>query len=201
MMRKKYGRRDTMFDIQQRLSGRVQQPRERLSDYTPSLQSIGFGKRVPEEACVQAFVRGINRITTATQVPKRRYRADRSIDEKVEAQPTKPKTHTEDAVGPINWNKLSLGFGGDDPPTFDTDGKPVGELAKAAKREPLSLAALQAMIYRKTQNRRLATLDGRTEAAAVAVVLGQDAEEDELAVDQASRTTGTTPTPTSTVLL
>jgi hypothetical protein len=179
-MRKKYGRRDTMFNIQQRLAARVQQPGERLSDYAASLTNIGFGKRVPADYCVQAFINGINSTMTATQVrtfepqtldeavqfaedkcgefgegfkvtdwrvAKRRYREDRGIDEEDQAQPTRRKTHTDDAEGPIDWKKLGLDFGGEEPPSFDMDGKPVDGLAKTAKRDPVSLAALQAMIY------------------------------------------------------
>ncbi|KAE9180551.1 hypothetical protein PF004_g24807 [Phytophthora fragariae] len=57
-----------MFRIQQRLAARVQQPGERLSDFATSLTSIGFGKRVPVESYVEAFINGINNDTTATQV-------------------------------------------------------------------------------------------------------------------------------------
>jgi hypothetical protein len=179
-MRKKYGRRDTIFNIQQRLAARVQQPGKRLSDYAASLTNIGFGECVPADYYVQAFINGINSTMTATQVrtfepqtldeavqfaedkcgefgegfkvtdwrvAKRRYREDRGIDEEDQAQPTRRKTHTDEAAGPIDWKKLGLGFAGEEPPSFDMDGKPVDGLAKTAKRDPVSLAALQAMIY------------------------------------------------------
>ncbi|KAE8889922.1 hypothetical protein PF007_g30869 [Phytophthora fragariae] len=68
MMWKKYGRRDNIFRIQQRLAARVQQPGERLGDFATSLTSIGFGKRVPAESYVEGFINGINNETTATQV-------------------------------------------------------------------------------------------------------------------------------------
>ncbi|GMF31599.1 unnamed protein product [Phytophthora fragariaefolia] len=68
MMRKKYGQRDNMFRIQQRLAARVQQSGERLSDFAASLTSIGFGKRVPAESYVEAFINGINNETAVMQV-------------------------------------------------------------------------------------------------------------------------------------
>jgi hypothetical protein len=80
-MRKKYGRCDTMFNIQNRLAARVQQPGERLSDYAASLTSIGFGQRVPAESYVQAFINGINSATAALQV---RTYDQQTLDEAVQ---------------------------------------------------------------------------------------------------------------------
>ncbi|OWZ21261.1 putative Polyprotein [Phytophthora megakarya] len=48
-LRKKYGRRDNVFKVQQRLAARVQKPDERLSDYAGVLTNIGFGHQVPAE--------------------------------------------------------------------------------------------------------------------------------------------------------
>ncbi|KAI9987328.1 hypothetical protein PInf_023331 [Phytophthora infestans] len=80
-MRKKYGSRDNMFRIQQRLAARVQQPGERLSDYAASLTNIGFGKRIPAESYVEAFINGINNETTETQV---RAYEPQTLDEAVQ---------------------------------------------------------------------------------------------------------------------
>jgi hypothetical protein len=80
-MRKKYGRRDTMFHIQQRLAARVQQPGERLSDYAASLTNIVVGKRVPAESYVHAFINWINSTTPARQV---RTYEPRTLDEAVQ---------------------------------------------------------------------------------------------------------------------
>lgn len=177
-MRKKYGSRDNMFRIQQRLAARVQQPGERLSDYAASLTNIGFGKRIPAESYVEAFINGINNETTATQVrayepqtldeavqfaedkcgeygegfkvtdwrvAKRRYRENREYGEEGDASPSKKKS-TNEAAEQLDWRQLGLGFGGEEPPSFDTNGKAVSGLAKTAKKDPLSLAALQALM-------------------------------------------------------
>jgi len=84
---------------------------------------------------------------TDWRVAKRRHRTERGLDEEGEAQPTRRKTHNDESTDAIDWKKLGLGFGGDEPPSFDTRGKPIDGLAKTAKRDPVSLAALQAMIY------------------------------------------------------
>lgn len=177
-MRKKYGSRDNMFRIQQRLAARVQQPGERLSDYAASLTNIGFGKRIPAESYVKAFINGINNETTATQVrayepqtldeavqfaedncgeygegfkvtdwrvAKRRYRENREYGEEGDASPPKKKS-TNEAAEQLDWRQLGLGFGGEEPSSFDTNGKAVSGLAKTAKKDPLSLAALQALM-------------------------------------------------------
>eukprot|EP00644_Phytophthora_capsici_P012333 jgi/Phyca11/18636/fgenesh1_pg.PHYCAscaffold_38_\ len=55
-LKKKYGRRDNMFKIQQKLASRKQQPGERLSDYAAVLMDIGFGQpRLEEEALLFAL--------------------------------------------------------------------------------------------------------------------------------------------------
>ncbi|KAE8903304.1 hypothetical protein PF005_g26611 [Phytophthora fragariae] len=176
MMRKKYGRRDNMFRIQQRLAARVQQPGERLSDFATSLTSIGFGKRVPAESYVEAFINGIKIEITATQVrtygpttldeavqlaeygeglkvtdwrvAKRRHREEREYGAEDDTQPAKKKPPTTESVDQLDWKKLGLGFGGneDTPPSFDTEGKAVSGLAKTAQKDPLSLAALRALM-------------------------------------------------------
>ncbi|KAE9167584.1 hypothetical protein PF002_g30845 [Phytophthora fragariae] len=167
MMWKKYGRRDNIFRIQQRLAARVQQPGERLGDFATSLTSIGFGKRVPAESYVEGFINGINNETTATQfaedkcgefgegfkvtdwrVAKRRYGEEREYGAEDDTQPAKKKPPTTESVGQLDWKKLGLGFGGneDTPPSFDTEGKAVSGLAKTAQKDPLSLAALRALM-------------------------------------------------------
>lgn len=60
MMRKKFGRRESMFRAQQRLAARRQMPGERLVDYARQLTRIGFETRVPAEYYVDAFINGLN---------------------------------------------------------------------------------------------------------------------------------------------
>ncbi|OWY97964.1 putative Polyprotein [Phytophthora megakarya] len=68
-LRKKYGRRDNVFKVQQRLVERVQKPGERLSDYADVLTNIGFGHRVPVIKFPQkSFVNGINNQTAVMQM-------------------------------------------------------------------------------------------------------------------------------------
>lgn len=67
-LRQKYGSRDNLFKTQQKLAAREQQAGERLSEFAAHLTNIGFGKRVPAESYVEAFINGINNPTTATQV-------------------------------------------------------------------------------------------------------------------------------------
>lgn len=67
-MRKQYGHRDNIFKIQQRLAAREQRPGERLSAFAAKIMDIGFGKRVPAESYVEAFLHGINKQTAATQI-------------------------------------------------------------------------------------------------------------------------------------
>ncbi|GMF61953.1 unnamed protein product [Phytophthora fragariaefolia] len=66
-VRAKYGCRDNAWQIQQRLAKRVQQPGERLCDFTDSLLDIGFGKRVPADMSVEAFLNGMNNKVMSTQ--------------------------------------------------------------------------------------------------------------------------------------
>ncbi|GMF56196.1 unnamed protein product [Phytophthora fragariaefolia] len=65
--RAKYGRRDNAWQIQQRLAKRVQQPGERLRDFADNLLDIVFGKRVPAETYVEAFLNGMNNEVMSTQ--------------------------------------------------------------------------------------------------------------------------------------
>ncbi|GMF31953.1 unnamed protein product [Phytophthora fragariaefolia] len=48
----------------------------------------------------------------------------------------------------LDWKKLGLRFGGDEhpPPVYNTPGNSVSGLAQTAKKDPLSLAALQALM-------------------------------------------------------
>ncbi|KAI9998279.1 hypothetical protein PInf_002654 [Phytophthora infestans] len=131
-MRKKYGSRDNMFRIQQRLAARVQQPGDRLSDYAASLTNIGFGKRIPAESYVEAFINGINNETTATQV--RAYESE-TLDEAAQFAEDKCGEYGE-GFKVTEWQ----------PPTFGTDDKIVSGLTKTAKKDPLSLTVLQALL-------------------------------------------------------
>uniref|UniRef100_H3GPF4 Uncharacterized protein n=1 Tax=Phytophthora ramorum TaxID=164328 RepID=H3GPF4_PHYRM len=119
---KKYGRRENLFRIQQRLAARVQQP--------ASLTVIGFGKRVPAESYVEVFINGINNENTAAQ---RRYRDDREYDIEDDNQPAMKKQPMAEGVDRLDWKKLGLGFGGsnDSPPNFDTEGKAHGSPSTA----------------------------------------------------------------------
>ncbi|KAK1941963.1 hypothetical protein P3T76_006285 [Phytophthora citrophthora] len=180
-LRKKYGRRDNMFKIQQKLASRKQQPGERLSDYAAVLMDIGFGKQVSAETYVEAFISGINNPTAATQVrayepqtledavqfaedkcgeygegyrvtdwrqAKRRHRDDRTLGGEDDEQPpsSKRKTSAATALEQLNWKQLGLGVGGDSPPRYDNAGNTINQLEATAKRDPLSIAALQALI-------------------------------------------------------
>eukprot|EP00644_Phytophthora_capsici_P003840 jgi/Phyca11/15709/fgenesh1_pg.PHYCAscaffold_15_\ len=181
-MRKKYGRRDNIFKIQQRLAAREQQPGERLSDFAAKLMDIGFGKRVPAESYVEAFLNGINNQTAAMQirgrdprtledalqyaedtcgeygegfkvtdwrVAKRRYRDDRGMGAEEEgAPPAKRKASVTSMMEQLDWNKLGFGLSdsAEAPPQFDVHGNPENRMSKAMKADPLSIAALQALI-------------------------------------------------------
>ncbi|ETP50910.1 hypothetical protein F442_03870 [Phytophthora nicotianae P10297] len=179
-LRQKYGSRDNLFKTQQKLAAREQQAGERLSEFAAHLTNIGFGKRVPAESYVEAFINGINNPTTATQVrayepqtldalqfaedkcglygegfnvtdwrvAKRRYREDRELgDDEEEAPPPKRRTSTAAALEQLHWKKLGFGLGGgDSPPKFDDGGNEVSDLERTAKKDPLSMAALQALI-------------------------------------------------------
>ncbi|KAE9163617.1 hypothetical protein PF004_g30090 [Phytophthora fragariae] len=67
-MRKKYGRLETGWQIQERLRKRVQQPGERVDAFADSLVNIGFGKRVSAESYIEAFLNGLNNQIAAAQV-------------------------------------------------------------------------------------------------------------------------------------
>ncbi|OWZ07751.1 polyprotein [Phytophthora megakarya] len=179
-LKKKYGRIDNMFKVQQKLASRKQQPGERLSDYAAILMDIGFGKRVPAETYVEAFISGINNPTTAIQIrayelqtledavqfaeakcgeygegyrvtewrqAKRRHRENRMLGEEAEQPPrTKQKTSTSCAQEQLDWKQLGLDIGRDSPPRYDNAENTINQLEATAKRDPLSVAALQALI-------------------------------------------------------
>ncbi|KAE9197545.1 hypothetical protein PF002_g22718 [Phytophthora fragariae] len=85
---------------------------------------------------------------TDWRVAKRRYSEEREYGAEDDTQPAKKKPPTTESVDQLDWKKLSLGFGGneDTPPSFDTEGKAVSGLAKTAQKDPLSLAALRALM-------------------------------------------------------
>ncbi|KAE8976090.1 hypothetical protein PF011_g24200 [Phytophthora fragariae] len=93
-MRKKYGRREDIFQIQQRSAARVQQPGERLEDYANSLSNLGFGMQLDAVSYIGAFINGINNEQNASQV-----------------RASKPKT-LEDAVhfAEDNFGEFGEGF-------------------------------------------------------------------------------------------
>ncbi|GMF54433.1 unnamed protein product [Phytophthora fragariaefolia] len=81
-LRQKYGRRENTWQIQERLTKRVQQPGERIDAFADSLTNIGFGKRVAAESFVETFLNGLNNQITAAQV---RIIAPRTLEEAVRA--------------------------------------------------------------------------------------------------------------------
>ncbi|KAE9260511.1 hypothetical protein PR003_g34338, partial [Phytophthora rubi] len=88
-----------------------------------------------------------------------------------DTQPAKKKPPTTESVDQLDWKKLGLGFGGneDTPPSFDTEGKAVSGLAKTAQKDPLSLAALRALMVVAGLGRKR-----RTRSAGTAVVTAAD---------------------------
>ncbi|GMF14417.1 unnamed protein product [Phytophthora fragariaefolia] len=158
-MRKKYGSRDNMFRFQQRLAARVQQSGERLSDFAANLTKLDLTTATQvrtfephtldeavefvEDKCGE-FGEGFK--VTEWWVAKRRYRDDREYGAGDDPQPTKKRTMTADSTDQLDWKKLGLGFGGEDPPSFDVNGKAISGLAQTAKKDPLLLAALKGIV-------------------------------------------------------
>ncbi|GMF58877.1 unnamed protein product [Phytophthora fragariaefolia] len=68
-----------------------------------------------------------------------------------------------------DWKKLGRGFGGGEhtPPVYDTPGKLVSGLAQTAKKDPLSLAVLQALMTMVAVG-KIAEASGRTTKTAAA---------------------------------
>lgn len=89
---------------------------------------------------------GEGRKVTDWHVARQRYRMDPSAGDD---EPGRRKREAKSEMSAqIDWKKLGLGFGGDEnsPPVYDTSGKPISGLVEKAKKDPLSLAALQAMM-------------------------------------------------------
>ncbi|GMF15131.1 unnamed protein product [Phytophthora fragariaefolia] len=88
---------------------------------------------------------GEGRSVTEWREADRLYRLRRSPagdDEAARRRGEKPEVSSQ-----IDWKKLGLGFGGDGKaPVCDMAGKAVSGLAETAKKDPLSLAALQALM-------------------------------------------------------
>lgn len=175
-MRGKYGRRDNAFQVQQRLAKRKQQPGERLTDFADSLVDIGFGKNVSDETYKEAFLTGMNNEGMATNIrtlkpptmedavqlaietcgeygeglsvtswkaAQRRYRTDGDAA-LGEDSSTKRKTAKSEMASQFDWKQL--GFGADAQPMYNTAGEAVNGLAETAKKDPLSLATLRALM-------------------------------------------------------
>ncbi|OWZ21260.1 putative Polyprotein [Phytophthora megakarya] len=85
------------------------------------------------------------------RVAKRRYRDEQGLGVDYEdAQPPRNKS-AANPVDQLDWSKLGLGFGGDEsPPKFDRKGIAVSSWSKTAKKDPLSIAALQALIMTRS---------------------------------------------------
>ncbi|GMF44922.1 unnamed protein product [Phytophthora fragariaefolia] len=96
-------------------------------------------------------------------------------------QHARKKTATAEISGALDWEKLGLGFGGDSDksPNFNTEGKVVSGLAETAKKDPLSLAALQAlmMVAGIGKGEALATkgVSGKAKVARAPEVKAEDA--------------------------
>ncbi|KAI9983711.1 hypothetical protein PInf_007778 [Phytophthora infestans] len=150
-MRKQYGHRDNIFKIQQRLAAREQRPGERLSAFAAKIMDIGFGKRVPAESYVEAFLHGINKQTAATQI---RGRDPRTLKDALQ--------YAKDTCGGYGEGlkvtdcyredrgmagmEQGLGSSDEAPPQFDVHGNPENQMSKVIKTDPLSIAAQQAPI-------------------------------------------------------
>lgn len=181
-LRKKYGSRDNLFKTQQKLAARVQQPGERLGDFAGRLRQIGFGKRVPEESYVEAFMNGINNEMVGMQirghhpqtlddavqlaedasgvygegvkvtdwrVAQKRYRDEGSTEGNADGAPAaKRKASATAVIEQSDWAKLGLGglTVSEEQPMFDAAGGAISRWENSARRDPLSIAALQALI-------------------------------------------------------
>ncbi|GMF50459.1 unnamed protein product [Phytophthora fragariaefolia] len=88
---------------------------------------------------------GEGRKVTDWRVAEQRYR-DAAIGDEEAGRGRKPAK--AEMSGHIDWKKLGLEFGGDEnpPPVYDTSVKAISGLAQNAKKDPLSLAALQTLM-------------------------------------------------------
>ncbi|GMF52802.1 unnamed protein product [Phytophthora fragariaefolia] len=105
-------------------------------------QTLDEAVQYAEDKCGEY---GEGRSVTDWREADRLYRLRRSPagdDEAARRRGEKPEVSSQ-----IDWKKLGLGFGGDEKaPVYDMAGKAVTALAETAKKDPLSLAALQALM-------------------------------------------------------
>ncbi|GMF63806.1 unnamed protein product [Phytophthora fragariaefolia] len=131
--------RRTWSRATQHLGKRVQQPGERLRDFADSLLGIGFGKRVSAESYVEAFLNGLNNGIMATQARG----ADPSSLEDADQYAENRCGEYGEGRRITDWR---IGEDDNSPPVYDTPGKTVSGCAATAKKDPLSLDALQALM-------------------------------------------------------
>eukprot|EP00644_Phytophthora_capsici_P007134 jgi/Phyca11/16765/fgenesh1_pg.PHYCAscaffold_22_\ len=93
------------------------------------LRQIGFGKRVPEESYVEAFLNGINNEMVGMQI---RGHHPETLDDAVQL--------AEDASGVYGEGVK------EEQPIYDKEGGAIDQWQQSARRDPLSIAALQALI-------------------------------------------------------
>eukprot|EP00644_Phytophthora_capsici_P018685 jgi/Phyca11/133158/e_gw1.339.1.1 len=173
---------DKTLSYLQKLVARVQQPGERLGDFASRLRQIGFGKRVPEESYVEAFLNGINNEMVGMQirghhpetlddavqlaedasgvygegvkvtdwrVARKRYREEGATEGNQDGTPsTKRKASATAVMDQNNWAKLGLGNLSlqEEQPIYDKEGGAIDQWQQSARRGPLSIAAMQALI-------------------------------------------------------
>ncbi|POM64079.1 putative Polyprotein, partial [Phytophthora palmivora] len=122
---------------------------------------------------------------------KRRYRDERGLgigDEDI--QPPRKKSATN-PVDQLDWSKMGLGFGGDEsPPKFDMKGNAISSWSKTAKKDPLSIAALQALIMtaglalepmdKNSKQPRHENLGGKSRIAEADIMAAEDMADEEV---------------------
>ncbi|GMF35054.1 unnamed protein product [Phytophthora fragariaefolia] len=119
-----------------------------MNNEVMSTQTRGADPQTLEEAVQYAEDKcgeyGEGRKVTDWEEARRCYRMGRdSIGDDETGRWKKERSEVNDQ---IDWKKLGLGFGGESRPVYDTAGKSVSGLAEKAKEDPLSLAAIQALM-------------------------------------------------------
>ncbi|GMF24517.1 unnamed protein product [Phytophthora fragariaefolia] len=119
-----------------------------MNNEVMATQTRGSDPQTLEEAVQYAEDKcgeyGEGRKVTGWEEARRRYRTDR--DSAGDDGTGRKKKERSEMSGQIDWMKLGLGFGGESRPVYDTAGRVVSGLAEKAKEDPLSLAAIQALM-------------------------------------------------------
>eukprot|EP00644_Phytophthora_capsici_P013849 jgi/Phyca11/120029/e_gw1.40.109.1 len=132
-LRQKYGRRDSIFKIY------VEAFINGINNQAAAMQVRGHAPRTLEDAVQFAedtcgeYGEGYK--VTDWRVAKRRYRDEQDADMRSEETPPPRKKSAVNPVDQLDWSKLGLGFGREESPPN-----------QSAKRDPVSMAALQALI-------------------------------------------------------